>query len=180
MVLKKHHLAVVVAHMFNPSTCEAEADRPLSKSWRQAAWSTEWVPGQPELSLRKTLSQNPPCKIRQTEQHFAAAFHQSIWCEQLSYQTTKCTNGLGNQLSCRKQVGMAGSSHQPSMWHAMDITVSLFFSFSFLKIYLFFMYMVFWLHASKGTKSHYRWLWATMWWLGTDWTQDLWKSNQCS
>jgi hypothetical protein len=46
----------VVAHAFNPSTWEAEAGRSLS--WRPA-WSTEWVPGQPELH-RETLSHPPP------------------------------------------------------------------------------------------------------------------------
>jgi hypothetical protein len=30
----------------------------------------------------------------------------------------------------------------------------------------------------EGIRSHYRWLWATMW-LG-NWTQDLWKKSQCS
>jgi hypothetical protein len=44
---------VVVAHAFNPSTWEAEADGFLSS---RPAWSTEWVPGQPGLH-RETLSQ---------------------------------------------------------------------------------------------------------------------------
>jgi hypothetical protein len=42
-----------VAHTFNPSTRETEAGRFLSL---RPAWSTEWVPGQPEL-YRETLSQ---------------------------------------------------------------------------------------------------------------------------
>jgi hypothetical protein len=42
----------VVAHAFNPSTWEAEAGGFLSS---RPAWSTEWVPGQPELH-RETLS----------------------------------------------------------------------------------------------------------------------------
>jgi hypothetical protein len=42
-----------VAHAFNPSTWEAEAGGFLSS---RPAWSTEWVPGQPELH-RETLSQ---------------------------------------------------------------------------------------------------------------------------
>jgi hypothetical protein len=42
----------VVAHAFNPSTWEAEADRFLSS---RPAWSTEWVPGQSGL-YRETLS----------------------------------------------------------------------------------------------------------------------------
>ena len=42
----------VVAHAFNPSTWEAEAGRFLSS---RPAWSTKWVPGQPELH-RETLS----------------------------------------------------------------------------------------------------------------------------
>jgi hypothetical protein len=41
-----------VAHAFNPSTWEAEADGFLSS---RPAWSTEWVPGQPGLH-RETLS----------------------------------------------------------------------------------------------------------------------------
>jgi hypothetical protein len=42
----------MVAHAFNPSTREAEAGGFLSS---RPAWSTEWVPGQPELH-RETLS----------------------------------------------------------------------------------------------------------------------------
>ena len=42
----------MVAHAFNRSTWEAEAGRFLSS---RPAWSTEWVPGQPELH-RETLS----------------------------------------------------------------------------------------------------------------------------
>jgi hypothetical protein len=42
----------MVAHAFNPSTPEAEAGRFLSS---RPAWSTKWVPGQPELH-RETLS----------------------------------------------------------------------------------------------------------------------------
>jgi hypothetical protein len=43
----------VVAHAFNPSTCEAEAGGSLSS---RPVWSTELVPGQPGLH-RETLSQ---------------------------------------------------------------------------------------------------------------------------
>jgi hypothetical protein len=43
----------MVAHAFDPSTREAEADRFLSL---RPAWSTKWVPGQPGL-YRETLSQ---------------------------------------------------------------------------------------------------------------------------
>jgi hypothetical protein len=43
----------VVAHAFNPSTWEAEAGGFLSS---RPAWTTKWVPGQPEL-YRETLSQ---------------------------------------------------------------------------------------------------------------------------
>jgi hypothetical protein len=43
----------MVAHTFNYSTWEAEARRFLSL---RTAWSTKWVPGQPELH-RETLSQ---------------------------------------------------------------------------------------------------------------------------
>jgi hypothetical protein len=43
-----------VAHVFNPSTWEAEAGRFLSS---RLAWSTKWVPGQPGLH-RETLSWN--------------------------------------------------------------------------------------------------------------------------
>ena len=51
------------------------------------------------------------------------------------------------------------------------------------KIYLFvnFVYVSTLLLSSgtpeEGVRSHYRWLWATMWLL---WTWDLWKSSQCS
>jgi hypothetical protein len=43
---------VVVAHIFNPSTWEAEAGGFLNL---RPAWPTEWVPGQPGL-YRETLS----------------------------------------------------------------------------------------------------------------------------
>jgi hypothetical protein len=42
----------MVEHAFNPSTREAEAGGFLSL---RPAWSTKWVPGQPEL-YRETLS----------------------------------------------------------------------------------------------------------------------------
>jgi hypothetical protein len=51
-VLKRPDEAGVVAHAFNPSTGEAEAGEFLSS---RPAWSTKWVPGQPEL-YRETLS----------------------------------------------------------------------------------------------------------------------------
>ena len=43
----------MVAHAFNPSTRESEADGFLSS---RPAWSPKWVPGQPRL-YRETLSQ---------------------------------------------------------------------------------------------------------------------------
>jgi hypothetical protein len=43
----------VVAHVFNPSTQEAEAGGFLSS---RTAWATKWIPGQPGL-YRETLSQ---------------------------------------------------------------------------------------------------------------------------
>jgi hypothetical protein len=44
------HSPAVVAHAFNPSASEAEAEAEAGRflSWR-LAWSTEWVPGQPGL-----------------------------------------------------------------------------------------------------------------------------------
>jgi hypothetical protein len=48
----------VVVHAFSPSTWEAEAGGFLSS---RPAWSTEWVPGQPEIH-RETLSRKPPQK----------------------------------------------------------------------------------------------------------------------
>jgi len=55
----------VVAHAFNPSTWEAEADGFLSS---RPAWSTEGVPGQPGL-YRETLSQkNKTKQNKQTKQ----------------------------------------------------------------------------------------------------------------
>jgi hypothetical protein len=51
----------VVVHAFNPSTREAEAGGLLSS---RPAWSTEWVPGQPELH-RETLSR----KTNKTKQN---------------------------------------------------------------------------------------------------------------
>jgi hypothetical protein len=47
----------MVAHIFNPSTWEAEAGEFLSLS---PAWSTEFVPGQPGLQ------RNPVSKNKQT------------------------------------------------------------------------------------------------------------------
>ena len=54
----------MVVHAFNPSIWEAEAGRFLSS---RLAWSTEWVPGQPELH-RETLS-------RKTKQNKKKAFY---------------------------------------------------------------------------------------------------------
>jgi hypothetical protein len=49
----------MVMHAFNPSTWEAEAGGFLSS---RPAWSTKWVPGQPEL-YRETL----PRKTKQNK-----------------------------------------------------------------------------------------------------------------
>jgi hypothetical protein len=59
---KSHNWAVVV-HAFNPSTWEAKAGGFLSS---KPAWSTERVPGQPELH-RETLSWETK-KIKQQQQ----------------------------------------------------------------------------------------------------------------
>jgi hypothetical protein len=53
----------VVVHTFNPSTWEAEAGRFLSS---RLAWSTKWVPGQPEL-YRETLSWKKQNKTKQNK-----------------------------------------------------------------------------------------------------------------
>jgi hypothetical protein len=53
----------MVAHAFNPSTLEAEAGGFLSL---RPAWSTEWVPEQPELH-RETLSQTKQNKQKQEQ-----------------------------------------------------------------------------------------------------------------
>ena len=53
----------VVAHAFNPSTREAEADGFLSS---RPAWSTEWVPGQPGLH-RETLSRKTKKKKKKNQ-----------------------------------------------------------------------------------------------------------------
>ena len=45
----------MVAHAFNPSTREAEADGFLSS---RPAWSTEWVPRQPGATQRNSVSKN--------------------------------------------------------------------------------------------------------------------------
>jgi hypothetical protein len=54
----------VVAHAFNPRTPEAEAGGFLSS---RPAWSTKWVPGQPELYTetlsRKTNKQTKKVKM---------------------------------------------------------------------------------------------------------------------
>ena len=59
--IKNEYKPGVVAHAFNPSTWEAEASGFLSLG---PAWSTEWVPGQPELH-KETLSQNKKQKTKQ-------------------------------------------------------------------------------------------------------------------
>jgi hypothetical protein len=60
-----------VAHAFNPSTWEAEADGFLSS---RPAWSTEWVPGQPGLH-RETLSQ----KKKKKANHFHGSVSKASW-----------------------------------------------------------------------------------------------------
>jgi hypothetical protein len=63
----------MVAHIFNPSTREAEAGRFLSS---RPAWSTKWVPGQPGLhreilsaraTQRNPVSKNKTKNQRETE-----------------------------------------------------------------------------------------------------------------
>lgn len=54
--LSKHHIELgMVGHTFNPSSQKTEAGRSLEFEAR-LVWSTEPVPGQPELH-RETLSQ---------------------------------------------------------------------------------------------------------------------------
>ena len=59
----------VVVHAFNPSNWEAEAGGFLSS---RPAWSTEWVPGQPE-QYRETLSQKTKRKKKKKGKKY------SIW-----------------------------------------------------------------------------------------------------
>jgi hypothetical protein len=54
----------MLAHAFNPSTWEAEADGFLSS---RPPWSIKWAPGQPGLH-RETLSQNKQTN-KQTNKH---------------------------------------------------------------------------------------------------------------
>jgi hypothetical protein len=54
----------VVAHAFNPSTWEAEADRSLSL---RPAWSTELVPGQPGLHRELCLENTKQNKTKQNK-----------------------------------------------------------------------------------------------------------------
>jgi hypothetical protein len=56
----------MVAHAFNPSTWEAEAGKFLIS---RPAWSTEWVPGQPELH-RETLSEKTKNKTKQNKNQY--------------------------------------------------------------------------------------------------------------
>jgi hypothetical protein len=58
----------VVVHAFNPSTWEAEAGGSLSS---RPAWSTKWVPGQPEL-YGKTLSRKTKKKKNYKLKSFCA------------------------------------------------------------------------------------------------------------
>ena len=60
---KLHRKLGVVAQAFNPSTWEPEAGGFLSS---RLAWSTKWVPGQPELH-RETLSQKDKNKTKQNK-----------------------------------------------------------------------------------------------------------------
>jgi hypothetical protein len=61
MARNNQNSRAMVAHVFNPSTREAEAGGFLSS---RPAWSTKWVPGQPGL-YRETLSR----KNKQTNNH---------------------------------------------------------------------------------------------------------------
>jgi hypothetical protein len=84
---KKCSAPGVVAHAFNPSTQEAEAGGFLSS---RPAWSTKWVPGQPEL-YRETLSLPPP---------------NILLCDS-SQRNSFCMTDLGNsaELCVRVQLG---------------------------------------------------------------------------
>jgi hypothetical protein len=64
----------VVAHAFNPSTREAEAEAGWFLSSRPA-WSTEWGPGQPGLH-RETLSRKNKNK---TKQKLVPIYNLRIW-----------------------------------------------------------------------------------------------------
>ena len=48
-------------HVFNPSTWEAEAGRTLSL---RSAWSTESVPGQPEIHRETLFEKNKAQKMQ--------------------------------------------------------------------------------------------------------------------
>ena len=71
-----------MAHTFNPSTQEEESGRLLSL---RPAWSTKWVPGQPEL-YRETLSTSPPapqikwrCRKDRNGWKKVVNFHTDTW-----------------------------------------------------------------------------------------------------
>ena len=78
----------LVAHSFNPSTREAEAGGfPSSRP----AWSTMWVPGQPEL-YRETLSQNKTKKSRRNQRE-PRALEQGMLAHAFSRSTQEAEAG---------------------------------------------------------------------------------------
>jgi hypothetical protein len=70
----------MVVHAFNPSTWKAEAGRSLSS---RPAWSTKWVPGQPEL-YRETLSQKTKkqnkTKTKKMSKNGPFAYYERYFC----------------------------------------------------------------------------------------------------
>ena len=88
----------VVTHAFDPSTWEEEVGRFLSS---RPAWSTEWVPGHPELH-RETLSQKSKKHQKQTNKK-----------KKPTKQTKKSTDCSSRGLEFKSQQPHGGS--QPSV-----------------------------------------------------------------
>jgi hypothetical protein len=82
--LKRISKPGLVAQAFNPSTREAEAGRFLSL---RPAWSTKWVPGQPELHT-ETLSR----KTKQTNKRISIGNSIPIctWKHMYKHQSNAC------------------------------------------------------------------------------------------
>ena len=157
-----------MAHTFSPSTWEEEADRSL------------WVQGQPDLQSSSSTASSTterPCLEKQKNK------------KQICQSQGTSPQGQTKHREGFFQVWTQCGSRLSSITCARRFIIICNFCFSEYNTYFFpfkdllCVQCSAWMHAyrpEEDTRSHYRWLWATMWLQGIECRMSKRTASECS